>query len=1270
MRLCRRQPVQRPEKQRVATRRAVPCSGRVRARSFACTWLGALVLAWLVVASPAAAASRPASAQPSTRLRRASTPPPLPVPGARLAPLPAAGRASIAPSFGVAALTLAPPPAAPRSAPIATPRPTGTGTAASEPVAEQPNAPRRDTTRRDRETDVRSQLLRNRSVPPFWIDRTYDTHRTRAIGLPPLFVHRKPTKDHPEKLLHADLSLTFGWATPDGAKRRWINPAGLFFGSFSERKTLWVAAPLLMGYRRAGEQFNFLQFPLAFWWGTRYVKNLLIVPFHYQQKAPDGFRGVSAILFWYGHKHKDDTILDNDRGWFVAAPVFWRFAKGLKRFDFAFLYMGAENKAKGRKWGAFTPFALWHQSEFGNRKELWSFGFIRRTDRARDKNAWAVPLALTFATRDRDKRLFSATPLVWRSRNELKGSRFSWTGLVGVYDDPRQRNVVVAPLWWQFRDKRTSTTTRIFAPFMFGRSTPERTSVWTLLGGGARTPNGYGYVFPPGLAYAGRRDDGRELTVAGGIFVHTFWPNAPGGPRRSLGLGPLAFYSKKNDRVAFGIPPLLGFAGRKGTTRWQVITPMFWHARDRAQGRHTLVLPPFYHHKTKRGLEGGLPPFAFYGQTDERRYGIAPLLLFGDMTDVKAQSRLTISPLFVRHSAPGEQTIGGAGIFWDVLRRDGAERHTALLPLFYRRKRGDERLVISAIGGLYRKPGSSTMVWGPWVQRDTPTRHVRGFAPLIWTAREKVEGGEIRNTTVLPLVIHRRAPGDRLGMYTPLIWTRRIEGEHARRNVAIVPFYFRQRQPGGVDVDGGVGFFFSRDPNRHTHTLITGPFFHRLSRKSINTGLVPLAWWMDSSEKRRLISLPAIVHIEDKKLREHTTVAVPLWFDRQRANGKRTWAAFPFVFGGKRLHNFTRFSLAPPGFVDVFRIQKNSRFTGFVPLLFRHRKCGYLADDDPACAYTLWGSVPLFLYGKDGKGRRTHGSLVYVWDRSPDGARLFTPLFGFDNRPKKVVGWYAGPVGMRTSNTHQRIHVFPLYFHRKHRLEDRSLRLVVPPLYIGRVKRDKRFFEAGLVVWQVRQQHKISTAVLPPLFFHSHAYAQRKLTWVLPLFLRDDNKGDDQAWTAIGPALYVQRRKGENLDFVQFPLVWHIERGENQGTFGAFVWWDIRARGRTLQMVPGAYMRIAGRRGDTKMIGPGLGWWTRGRGATAGDFHWRALLGLFGGGVEAGRKYVSIFGGRIDRGPGRAPPERVRRAKTTKKATVAAKKKPRRISAVRSRRAR
>lgn len=1208
----------------------------------------------IAIAMPrAAAASSGARQRTRTVLPRphASAPLHARVPGnaSRLAALPpAVGPHAAAPHLGLAPWSLqglvsvvAPPPAPPR--PIATPTPTATATPTPTGAGDRADA---DAAPTGAPVDVRAKLLRSRSVPPFWIDRTYDTHRTRGIALPPLFVHRTPAKDHPERLLHVDLGLTFGWGTAEG-KRRWLSLPALFFGSFSERKTVWGTVPLLMGYRRVGDQFNFGQFPLVWWWGTKFVKNLLVVPFHYQQKTPKSFRAVSAILFWYGNKNTQDAIVDNDREWFVGAPLFYRFRRGLKRFDFGFLYMGADNRLKGRRWAAVTPFALWHESEFGNRRELWTAGWIQRSDRARGRSAWAVPVALTFRHRDRDRSIFAATPLVWRTKNHLTGGTFTLAGPVGVYDDPRQRNVFAAPLWFQFRDRVTDTTTRIFVPLGFSRSSPTRTGVWTLLGGGARTPKGFAMFVPPLLTWASKRDDGRAVQAVAGLFWHVNDPAAAGGPRRAVVLAPLGFYAKAGGRTRFGIPPLLSFGGRKGTTRWQVITPLFWHARDAAQQRHTLVMGPFYHHRQRDELAGGLAPLVFWGSGARRRYAVAPLLLFGDVADTEARTHLTLSPLFVRHAGPGEHTLGVLGLGWDVLREGGAERHTAVVPFFYRRRIGDTKLLITPIGGQRVGADTRTLVWGPWVQRHTPKRDVWGVAPLVWVAREQTDAGVLRSVSVLPLYLRRRAPGDALDMWSPLVWRRDVAavpgGPPARKNLAIAPFYFRQRQPGGVDVDAGLGFFWSRDRNRRTHTLIGGPFFHRLSRTSLHTGVAPLAWWMDSATKRRLVSLPIIVHLADKQTGEQTTVAVPLWFDRKRANGRRTWGAFPFAFGGRRLYNFTRFSLVPPGFVDVFRVQRNARFTGFAPLLWRYRKCGYLAEDDPKCTYTLWGSAPLFVYGKDGKGRVTHGSLLYVYDRKPGRTRLYTPLFGVNNEPGKVLGWYAGPVAVRTTNTWKRSMVFPLWFRRSHRLEKRSLTLAAPPLFIARRREDRRFFEAGLVVWQSRQQHKVSTAVLPPLFFHSHAWAQRKLTWVFPLVLRDDNFGNDEAWTAVGPALYVQHRKGENLDFVQFPLVWHIERGENRGTFGAFVWWDFTRKGKTIQFVPGLYTRAAGRRLDTHVIGPGLAWWTRGRGATEGDFHWRVLLGLFGAGVENGRRYVSIFGGRIDRGPGQAPPERVRK---------------------------
>lgn len=1094
--------------------------------------------------------------------------------------------------------------------------------------------------------DDRPTLLRKRGVPPFWIDREYDTHRTLAMGLPPLFIHRTPKAGHPEKLLHADLALTFGWYSKADERRRWFNPLALFFGGFSERKTVWGSVIALAGYRRVGEQFNFGQFPLVWWWGTKFVKNFLFIPFHYQQKAPDGYRGISALLFWYGHRNLQDADLSNDKSHFVAAPVFWRFRRGLKQFDISPLYIGGYNKLEGLKYRTLVPFFLWQSREFGNRRELWTLGWVRRTDRARGRSTWAVPLALTFSHQERERSIFSATPLVWRTHNRLRGSRALVVGPFARYSDPRQRATIFAPVWWQLEDRKRGRTTILAFPLAVARRGPSSFYLVTWLGGGGRSERGWAAAVPPALTFLGRTEKGTSYQGAAGIFWHVRRPDTPERPGHDTWvLGPAAYGRKDETGVRVGLPPLLSFFRGGGPKRYQVVTPLFWHVREQTpqRDRRTLVLTPFYHHRVRAEggtqLDGGLAPLAFWGSGARYRYGVVPFALFAHVHDVRARQATTISPLFVRSAGPDHRTLGVAALFWDV-KRGESERHSVAFPLYYRRQLEGRTLTLTPIGGRLVSPDGVTTVLGPWVRRRTATRDLRGVAPLVWVDAHRTDEGPLRTVVAAPLFIRRRGPAYDLDMWSPLVWRSNVKAGKPRRGLAIVPFYFRQRQPQGVDVDAGLGWFWSRDARRRTHTLIAGPAFHRLSRKAIDTGVAPLYWWHDSETSRRLIALPTIVHVEDKSKDSHTTIAIPLWFDRQRANGRRTWGAFPFVFGGRRLHNFTRFSLAPPGFFDIFRLQRNSRFTGYVPLAFRYQKCGFRAEDDPGCQYTLWGSFPLFLYGKDGQGRVTHGSLLYYWDRRDIGTRLWTPLFGITNWPQKRLAWYAGPVGVRTTNTHRRVFAFPLYYRRAHRLKDQSLTLVAPPLFISRRREDRRFFEAGLLVWQFRQQHKVSTAVVPPVFFHSHAFAQRRLTWLMPLFLRDDNWAKDEAWTAIGPALYVQRRHGKNLDFVQFPLVWHIERGENQGTFGAFLWWDIRAKGKTFQLVPGAFFRWANRAKATSVVGPGLAWWIKDH-DPAGDLHWRALFGLFGGGHQAGRRYISIFGAKIWRGP--APPPKAKK---------------------------
>lgn len=1074
-----------------------------------------------------------------------------------------------------------------------------------------------------------ARLIRGKSVPPFWIDRTWTTHRTRALTLPPLFFHRSGGANNPEKLAHFDLSLTMGWYSKRVQKRRYLAPLALFFGSFSERTSAWAAAVLLMGYKRTGEQYNFGQFPFVWRWGNKQVKNLVVVPFHYHQKTPDSLRGFDAILFWYGHKNTTDSDPLNDLRYFVGAPLFLQLTRGVTRTTVGLpLYVGGTDKAKGIKHRTVFPFAHWQTREFGNRKELWTLLYLQRSDEARKRKTWAVPPLLTFSRDTPERSLLSVTPLVWRSENKVKGST-AWAAFPWVsYRDPEQRNRVLFPLYWQFDDLRTGAR----AAFVFP------------LGGGTRRPGGaWGMVLPPLLTVARHDPKGRSFQVVTPLFWRFRDRTAFGGQgSQQVVVPPLFVYNQQGPRRDAGVIPLLSFFGRDATRRYQVIAPLlFGHVleTDRNKWHDTWVFGPVYAKRTVPGWHAGVLPVAAMGRDDTLRYTVIPPLLFGDVTYVKEQRRLTLSPIFARSKSPDSRTIGVLNLFWDV-KRKGDERHTVMFPLVYRRQHADRVLTVTPLGGGWQTKDRRTWMATPLLYgaRDLsgPPQQRRGsfgLIPLVFWDRRPADGGMARNLVVAPLFAFHRAPAEDLDMWSPLVWRTATRGEKPRKNLAVVPLYFRQRQPGGVDVDAGIAplpFFHSRDKVRHTHTLIAGPFFHRLSRTALNTGVAPVTWWMDSEKSRRLISLPIIFHQKNKQSGEHTTIAVPFWFDRRRANGRRAWVALPFVVGVKGQHNFTRFSLIPPGFVDIHRLAKNYRFTGYAPLLFRHQKCGFREEDDDRCRYTLWGSFPLFLAGRDGLGRRTHSALaLYYFDRDRGGTRFFTLLGGANVRPKEKLTWYALNVGRSVTRTHATTVVFPLFFRKAHRSEDRSTTVVLPPLFVGRRKEESRWFEAALVFWNFRQPHKVTTAIVPPIFYTSHAYAEKRMTWTIPLFLRSNNWAKDSSATIVPPALFVQRRKGEDQSFVQFPLLWHIERGEDAGTVGAAVWWDIRRKKTRTQVVPALFARHVNRKGEaTTVIGPGLGWWKR-KSNKVKALHWRALFGFIGGGNEGGKRYFSLLGGKI-----------------------------------------
>ena len=387
----------------------------------------------------------------------------------------------------------------------------------------------------------------------------------------------------------------------------------------------------------------------------------------------------------------------------------------------------------------------------------------------------------------------------------------------------------------------------------------------------------------------------------------------------------------------------------------------------------------------------------------------------------REQTQQTISPLFVRSKTPTSRVLGVGLLAWDSKREisvddtGASERHrdSVLFPLYYRRQRGERTMHLSPLGGRVQHPHGATwlgaLAYGFHRDGDANgdgiARRGGGFLPLIHhETRTDAAGEGIGSTTaVFPLFLRDRRPERDLDVWTPLVWRGNIRGDRPRKSLSVVPFYFGQRQKDGVDVDASVIFVWSRNRARRTHTIVAGPFYHRLTRDKVITGLGPLSYWEDSPERRLLFVTPLVFSLENKLERKRTTVALPFWIDTEPNTSRRFWMAFPFVLGSHRKHDFTKAGIAFPLFYDIHRLHRNFRFTGVVPLLFRYQKGGFLAEDEAADRYTLWGSFPAFFYGRDGKGRRTHSALgLYLWDKDPEGWKLFTPLVGVAQKPRQA----------------------------------------------------------------------------------------------------------------------------------------------------------------------------------------------------------------------------------------------------------------------------
>jgi hypothetical protein len=695
------------------------------------------------------------------------------------------------------------------------------------------------------------------------------------------------------------------------------------------------------------------------------------------------------------------------------------------------------------------------------------------------------------------------------------------------------------------------------------------------------------------------------------------------GPGREGGIIGLAYGYHDQKGWAGGLFPFL-FLSNRNNRSYQVVLPFLFHFNDRTRERDTLVFGPFYRQRTPNGWHAGLVPLVFAGRHDDVRYAAVP-------------------PLYVfRGDRHGSTHVFGP--IYGSKRDDGYA--FGLAPLFHFGKRGDARTQWF-IPPLYlhtddASDGRSYTQVGPLFFARSPRGHTSGLFPLIWVGNR----GPRRFQFVLPLVGHLSdsARGtDRLwaGPYVRLHDTPKKSTTHLffplfakhdspnyhvfvqfpfvwrvvngdQRTTVVFPFYVGQHSP---DRSIDVGFpLVWRVRKPESTTTVVGPIYWRKGGGHFDGGLAPLFGFGSRGPGKRYAWIAPLIfgHSADAQAGRSKTVASLFFWSRKP--GGWTSGFIPLVFAWRHEHTVT--ALAP----FIYHRSDDAlgtRVTVVGPVF---------SEREPHLR--RFGLAPLFFYGSrdNGTWQATLIPLFHIAHKS-DGYRVITLLGGWSTSAKGGLRGFIGPAYFRKSSEGYSAALFPLFFRRVNHVRGTRLTLFIP-LFLRHTTPDSSLLGVTPLFWQKRTVDTTTTLGLPLFFDRNNAFESRT-TGVIPLFIRHHSAADQSTSWVVPPALLYFKRQPQGHNVVFFPLLWRFKpEPENSTTVLFPLAWDFVRPGSRTQVVAPFYLYL--RRETARTLVVLNTYYSHGRGPFAdrytfdffplvyvsrpstGDIKWRFLEGLVG----------------------------------------------------------
>ncbi len=922
-------------------------------------------------------------------------------------------------------------------------------------------------------------------------------------------------------------------------------------------------------------------------------RNLWVFPTYQYKRTPEERTHRIWPLFFYSDYGKEGRAIG-------ILPFFYSKQRGSTSTNIIppLLYFERHDEKARERDTVFLPLLLYVRQRQEDTLGLFlGLGYYRRS--ADKVNAGYFPLIHYSA--DAAEHKTAVLPLFFEGGNSETGMRYAaLMPFFLYYRSANQNRLYVTPLGARYVDHETQEdTTGTLVPPMLHRDTP--TSRLTVL--------------LPLAAYWHNKQSGQRVGFAGPLF---FSRDDEGGSEGVIPLY-LRFHSNVQRSSTTIIPPLLAALHHSPTLRMGFIGPLYgWsRSRDGAYG-------------------GGLLPLVSFATGPRPHAAILPPLFIYSADRAAGRYHVSIGPLFYRAQTQGPETGYDAGIFPLLfVSRHGDRSTQALLPIFYH----------------HRQPGSERLWLGPFYYDrrcprfvgDTQAAVHAGLLPLFFWKRSP----EHSYTALVPLFFEAHTPTDTVAMAGPVFFHRKKLGGSSgdRITFGVFPLFYARKSAEESLVVAPLGGYRRTAQHR---TLFIGPYVENVTapgqpEQSITRVLFPLFFFHCSADRKATVLFPFFMQIREEKTtfrsvlllynsvnlnqgetRAHvllplffalrtpsrsTTVVGPFFHHRDEKSGSRAVGLLPLFAYGR---DVDRTVLATPiGFYQNNHItgrtrsafllfygdfQRNRDDFGVVPLFFATRRGTartvfalpfFFDSRDPAenRAFTMLG--PLFfghkktssyggflplVFGKnDGDGGYSFllFPLLYASHRPQGSTWLATPAFGFQTGPAGY-RFYLGPFYLRRDENQRSLALFPLFYDGRN-LHNQDRLTFLLPLFLRDTTAEKSLTMITPLFWQHRTLTRRVT-LLFPLALDVHDLFRERLTAVgpvVPLFVRMRNESTNTTSWIFPPILTYVKREPNGITAITFPIIWHIKSAEKQTTvLFPLVYYFSRPATKTVVVLP------------------------------------------------------------------------------------------------------